>query len=60
VGVWSWVPQGLPLPFTKYNDAGNPYHQNEFGQWVPHIGFSQVCQTLVSSGYVLYSELYLS
>ena len=29
----------------QYDNAGNPYHQDEYGQWVPHIGFTQVHRT---------------
>jgi hypothetical protein len=48
-------PSKAPILNLQYDEAGNPYHQDEFGRWVPHIGFAQVCQTVFSSS-VLYSD----
>ena len=37
-----FTPSSVSNVNLQYNDAGNPYHQDEYGQWVPHTGFVQV------------------
>jgi hypothetical protein len=39
-------PSNPPNFNLHYDDAGNAYHQDAYGRWVPHIGFAQVSKMI--------------